>query len=236
MRASRQGALITVHPIFFSQGINEQQTYANAIGESTVQDTFNWESLLLLRAYCAQYRAFLGGERPSKSVIGRVDQAEAAINSLAASIVGSRRNKNTDVLVLGERAARLYANDGLCAPRRRPTVVADRQTNTCSNVANGGGPGWRGRPQVERWPRHKLQERQGSNVDGGDSRNSEPAAGQPPGNDACMSYSLAARMSVFCDVTWRSAWNAGGGAGTHSSQRRWCRSCATSCAAMACAW
>ena len=99
--------MIAVYPIFFSQGVNEQQTYANAIGESSVQDLFNWESLLLLRAYSAQYRTFLASELPSKLVSMRIDQAEAAINSLAASIVGSRRNKNTDVLTLGERAARL---------------------------------------------------------------------------------------------------------------------------------
>ena len=103
-----QGTLIAVHPIFFSQGVNEQQTYANAIGESTVQDKINWESLLLLRTYADACRALWTSSGATKAAPARLEQAEAAINSLAVTIVGARRFKSTDILHLSERAARLY--------------------------------------------------------------------------------------------------------------------------------
>ena len=113
------GGLITVRPVLFSQGINEQQTYANAIGESSVQDWINWESLLLLRAYCQDFKAFLSTAAPGKASAAKADLVDGAVNSLAASIVSARRNKNTDVLTLGEKAARLYgcARGARRAPR-----------------------------------------------------------------------------------------------------------------------
>jgi hypothetical protein len=114
-----QGALIAVHPVLFSQGVNEQQTVANAMGDAGLQDRLNWESLMLLRAYVGRYRAWLaapasgaGAGLPPPAVALRADPAEAAVNSLAACIVGARGAKNIDVLTLGETAARLCVARG----------------------------------------------------------------------------------------------------------------------------
>ena len=175
-----QGGLIAVRPVLFSQGINEQQTYANAIGESSVQDWINWESLLLLRAYCQDFKAFLSAAAPGKTSAAKADLADGAVNSLAASIVSARRNKNTDVLTLGEKAARLYG----CARGARHALIWI--------LILGAGPvlAYAIR-QPQRRPDHVVQERQGPDVHGRHCRGRQHASGAPHG-----------RLFRGCQLLW----------------------------------
>ena len=51
----RNGTLITVVPIMFSQGINEQQTISNTLGQSAFQDQVNEHFIDILNVYLGYY-------------------------------------------------------------------------------------------------------------------------------------------------------------------------------------
>jgi len=105
----RQGAPIKVHPLLFTQGINEQQTIANTVGDSSLQEDINKENVQLFSTYFKKYGAYL-------QQIGAGDEIEPIENELAnieKIISNSRREKNVEILsktadltrrVLGGRA------------------------------------------------------------------------------------------------------------------------------------
>jgi len=43
--------LIEIFPVIITQGINEMQTVANHIGDTSLQDTINTQSFALIRSY-----------------------------------------------------------------------------------------------------------------------------------------------------------------------------------------
>eukprot|EP00736_Rhodelphis_marinus_P010534 Rmarinus@m.11854 len=47
--------IVHVMPVFFTQGVNEQQSLANRMHESSLQDEINLENLLVLRDYCRRF-------------------------------------------------------------------------------------------------------------------------------------------------------------------------------------
>eukprot|EP00026_Physarum_polycephalum_P001584 Phypoly_transcript_01586.p1 GENE.Phypoly_transcript_01586~~Phypoly_transcript_01586.p1 ORF type:complete len:1047 (+),score=141.29 Phypoly_transcript_01586:139-3279(+) len=90
----RQGAPIKVYPLLFTQGINEQQTIANTVGDSSLQEDINKENVILLSAYCKKYEAYL-------QKIGAKSEIEPMLSELAQIdkiIAMSRREKNVEIL------------------------------------------------------------------------------------------------------------------------------------------
>ena len=57
--AMRDGEEIRVVPVMFSQGINEQQTYANYLGQFGLQDDINTQSIKRLQSYFDLLRKWL---------------------------------------------------------------------------------------------------------------------------------------------------------------------------------
>ena len=54
----RDGERIKVFPVMFSQGINEQQTFANTMGTCTLQEGINKENYLLLEKYWNRHKVY----------------------------------------------------------------------------------------------------------------------------------------------------------------------------------
>lgn len=62
----KEGRQIRIFPVLFTQGINEQQTIANTVGDSSLQEEINKENLKELSEYIRvheNYLADIGAKR-----------------------------------------------------------------------------------------------------------------------------------------------------------------------------
>ncbi len=107
----RDGGLIRVAPVLFSQGINEMQTVANlglAAGVE-LQEAINEENLGRLRVYCNKYKAYVVAETTEALAAARAAPGATPALLLEAQAACARRRERTrsvDVLLtrIGVRA------------------------------------------------------------------------------------------------------------------------------------
>jgi hypothetical protein len=92
------GGLIAVHAALFTQGINEQQTLANAVGATGIQDAINREHYARLAKYFEGYASWCGRTSlTAESDITALRKEFAAIEA-AVRHGSSRTSKNVGLL------------------------------------------------------------------------------------------------------------------------------------------
>lgn len=99
--ALRSGELISVCPVLFTQGINEQQIVANAIGSSGLQDDINSKHYARLASYYERYATWKLSEDPSpitESEMSALRPLLQAIEDEALKKKTGRTGKNTEIL------------------------------------------------------------------------------------------------------------------------------------------
>ena len=100
----QNGKVISITAVMFTQGINEQQSYADILGNNTLQDLINNKSFQQMRSYCLRYTENFG--------ISNSKQTEKArkIGELLEHLrvqVSIRKAKNTDILTLSQELSRV---------------------------------------------------------------------------------------------------------------------------------
>ncbi len=107
----REGKLVPVYPLLFTQGINEQQTIANTVGDSTLQEELNRENIQDLQEYFKIYKAYLHKIKFTNIRLSfifictffdlfeqEIDELESDIAHIEKLIQSSRREKNVEIL------------------------------------------------------------------------------------------------------------------------------------------
>ncbi|EQC40767.1 hypothetical protein SDRG_01838 [Saprolegnia diclina VS20] len=96
---------IQVHAVLFTQGINERQSVANTVGDTSVQEDINVESMVTLAAYVEQYVTLGVSHEPSLLPFAEI-QSQLA---LVVTAVESQKKslKNVNVLVDSSYLCRL---------------------------------------------------------------------------------------------------------------------------------
>ncbi|KAF9585332.1 Phosphatidylinositol 3,4,5-trisphosphate-dependent Rac exchanger 2 protein [Lunasporangiospora selenospora] len=74
---------IQIHPVLFSQGINEMQALSNLTGKSPVQRAINTEGLLQMQSYVDRYQAWISQSRktPEQGDTSRSDKPKGRANT-----------------------------------------------------------------------------------------------------------------------------------------------------------
>jgi hypothetical protein len=128
----RDGALITVVPVLFSQGINEMQTVANLVPGFAVelQEEINVENLGRLRAYCSKYKAYY---------VAEMTEMEAAARARGAAGLADPGEMEEVTAECARRREKLKRLDGML------TSIAVRSSLRRAVLAGGGGVGGRWR-------------------------------------------------------------------------------------------
>jgi len=98
--AAKRGQYIRVRPVLFSQGINEQQTVANATGECVLQEEINKENMFLLGSYFRDYRNHvrLYWEKEENTIEERIGNMDRRMTMICKTILTSKAEKNTIIL------------------------------------------------------------------------------------------------------------------------------------------
>ena len=103
----RRGGAVRCIVSLISQGINAQQTVANAVGGTQLQEYINLESVQTLRQYHTAYHdlrhASAGGERRCRF---ELQQLEALMTRYEQTVLTSHAEKNTEILLLSEQLTR----------------------------------------------------------------------------------------------------------------------------------
>ena len=101
----KQGEAVRCVVALFSQGINAQQTVANAMGEAGLQEYINHESMRTLRSYCASYTQLRRAEVDDGSSSADVDHCARELAELHAllehaeeTVARSHSEKNTEII------------------------------------------------------------------------------------------------------------------------------------------
>uniref|UniRef100_A0A7S4NVV8 Uncharacterized protein n=1 Tax=Paramoeba aestuarina TaxID=180227 RepID=A0A7S4NVV8_9EUKA len=84
---------VQVHPLLFSQGINEQQSIANKIGDTSLQENINKENGVLLKKYYQSYEDWCNSNH-----IPLNPKISSDLNSILSTIKHSKREKNLQIL------------------------------------------------------------------------------------------------------------------------------------------
>ena len=96
----QNGKYINVTPVFFNIGINEQASFAERFGGTTLQEKLNFDSYGVLYKYVEKYQSKLGDPDDGKTGHGTVSDL---MKKLQYQVM-TKKSKNTDVL---KRAAEL---------------------------------------------------------------------------------------------------------------------------------
>ncbi|XP_039266147.2 inositol polyphosphate-4-phosphatase type I A-like isoform X1 [Styela clava] len=95
----RSGAPFKVVPVLFNIGINEEQTLAEKIGSTSLQDCINVESLSRLSSYSEKII--------QNSMTSQAGEIESKLNKLKEAINFSKKNKNVEILHLSSEISRM---------------------------------------------------------------------------------------------------------------------------------
>lgn len=99
----QEGKEIAVVAVFFTQGVNEQQSIADAFGDSSLQDQINMRSLQHLTSYCTRYKERFGSANAKLSKrCGKVFQ----LLELLRTQVHAKRSKNVEILSISQELCR----------------------------------------------------------------------------------------------------------------------------------
>eukprot|EP01137_Pigoraptor_chileana_P031162 Opistho-2@18590 len=105
--ALRRGRTVSVRAVLFTQGVNEAQTWANKMGDTTLQDTTNQQGFKMIESYCKEYFKFCfrvcvpGGY----DVTQELRMLEILLSQLRMC-TEPKKGKNVELLKLGEELAR----------------------------------------------------------------------------------------------------------------------------------
>ena len=89
---------IDVFPILFSQGINEFQTIANTVGDTSLQEAINRESFPKLQEYLSRYINFWRNRSEDPPV--SFNKINVMMSRIQKSLKNVKREKNVDLIVL----------------------------------------------------------------------------------------------------------------------------------------
>ncbi|XP_064405086.1 inositol polyphosphate-4-phosphatase type I A-like [Halichondria panicea] len=93
----QEGQVITVCAVLFTQGINEQQTFADKFFDSSYQDQINMKSLQKLTSYCTRYHDHFGSANAKLHL--KAIKANQLLEQLRTQ-VHTRKDKNVEILSL----------------------------------------------------------------------------------------------------------------------------------------
>eukprot|EP00041_Stephanoeca_diplocostata_P035377 m.1246541 g.1246541 ORF g.1246541 m.1246541 type:complete len:1114 (-) comp24687_c0_seq2:942-4283(-) len=102
--ALRDGATISVNPVFFTHGVNEMQTIANKIGETELQGELCVAGFNALARYTKKYQQFLKtveGENTARTIA----TLDVELGKLERAIKSSKA-KNLEILLMAEHISR----------------------------------------------------------------------------------------------------------------------------------
>lgn len=103
----QRGSLITVHPMLFTQGINETQSMAIKLGQTKIQEDINAQSWIQLKSYYDSWLAFRTA-LPSQEIVDDplFDKLSYQMDRLEHIINTSKREKNVELLPLAADISR----------------------------------------------------------------------------------------------------------------------------------
>ena len=137
--ALRLGRSFPVRVCLFSQGVNEQQTLANATGQTGLQEIINAKSLTWLDDYASAYADYLAG--PSPTGIGSTKRT-SSVKQLSQKHPSMRSHKATPrgSLTATIGAAFGKVRKGATDAAAKPPLLA-RGMSACARVAEDGDGG-----------------------------------------------------------------------------------------------
>ncbi|XP_065884810.1 inositol polyphosphate-4-phosphatase type I A-like [Dysidea avara] len=99
----QEGKAIKVCAVLLTQGINEQQTMADAFGDNSLQDVINNNNFQKLSSYCYRFCDIFSHANAANA--HRAKRAQDLLESLRSQIT-AKKNKNTDILSLSQELCR----------------------------------------------------------------------------------------------------------------------------------
>eukprot|EP00055_Hartaetosiga_balthica_P008348 m.30794 g.30794 ORF g.30794 m.30794 type:complete len:1169 (-) comp6254_c0_seq1:160-3666(-) len=101
----QNGGLVSVHPVMFSQGVNETQTYANKVGDNTTQLQLNKRSENSLSQYREKYLKFIRERYPVEHPF-ETDRLRHLQDALKNNVKKKLKGKNIRILHVAEEMTR----------------------------------------------------------------------------------------------------------------------------------
>lgn len=98
----QRGGKVSVTPVLFNIGINEQASLADKIGDTSLQEKINTENVTKVNSYLEKYEKIFGSLDKGKS-------GQGTMNDLKSKLVyntNTKKSKNTDVLKLAAEICR----------------------------------------------------------------------------------------------------------------------------------